>query len=154
VRIVHERDQNKDRSQYLTLLEMGWREDPNPRNTYYLAREYYYENNWNRSRDMFQRYLRMPEAVYDQERSEACRHMAKMVYEQYQESWLLRACYEAPQRRECWVDLTRWYLSQGRQKEAAGTAARALSITEPTPHNSFRIEADAWQDDWLRDLVV
>jgi len=154
VRIVHERDQGKDRSQYLTLLEMGWREDPNPRNTYYLAREYFYENDWTRSREMFERYLRMPEAVYDQERSEACRHMARMVYEQYQESWLLRACYEAPQRRECWADLAVWYRDHGQPQVAAGVAARVLSITEQTTDNSFRVEAWAWDDAAFRQMLT
>jgi len=154
VRITHHQDRSKSRTQYLDLLETGWREDPNPRNTYYLARELVYTNDWTRARELFQRYLAMPDSTYDQERSEACRFMARMVYSQFQESWLLRACYEAPQRRECWADLAVWYRDHGQPQVAAGIAARALSIAEQTPANSFHLESWAWQDAWLRGLAL
>ena len=75
--------------------------------------------------------------------------MAKMVYPQYQESWLLKACAESPARREPWCDLAKFYESQSRIREAAGAAARALSITEQTPQNSFHCEDWAWDDSWL-----
>ena len=96
VRIVQERDASKDRSQDDALIELAWRENPTPRTTYYWARQLYYRNRWDDARTLLQRYLAMPDATYDQERAEACRFMARMVFQQYQEAWLLRACSESP----------------------------------------------------------
>ena len=80
--------------------------------------------------------------------------MAKMVFPQFQEAWLLRACSEAPARREPWADLVRWYQEQGALAEAAGAAARALRITEQTPQNSHHLEKWAWDDEWLKSVLT
>ena len=153
LRIVQTRDDSKDRSQDDALIELAWRENPTPRTTYYWARQLYYRNRWDDARTLLQRYLAMPDATYDQERAEACRFMSRMVFEQYQEAWLLRACSESPGRRECWWELATWYSSHGMPAEAAGPAARALRITEQTPANSFHLEVAAWLDEPLRDLI-
>jgi glycosyltransferase involved in cell wall biosynthesis len=153
VQVVHHKDDSKSRSHYMDLLEMEYRESPSPRTTYYWARELYYHNRWEEARRLFQQYLVMPDATYDQERAEASRMMARMVYHHFQEAWLLRACAEAPQRREVWAELAKWYADAGMQGEAAGAAARALKITEQTPENSFHCEGWAWDDDWLAKLL-
>lgn len=153
VRIVQERDGSKDRSQDDALIELAWRENPTARTTWYHARQLYYRNKWDESRRLILQYLSMPDSTYGQERAEACRHMAKMVFPQLQEAWLLRACSEAPARREVWADLAVWYRDHGMPREAAGAAARALRITEQTPANSFHCELWAWRDDWLTEIV-
>jgi glycosyltransferase involved in cell wall biosynthesis len=154
VRIVQERDQSKDRSQDDGLIELAWRENPTARTTYYWARQCAYNNRWDEARTLFQEYLGRSDALYDQERAEACRWMARMVYPQYKESWLLRACSEAPQRRECWTDLMRFYASNGMQGEAVGALTRALKIQTQDPNNSFHLEADAWNDNALHHELI
>ena len=153
LRIVQERDDSKDRSQDDGLIELAWRENPTARTTFYVGRQAMYRNEWDIARTRLLEYLSMPDATYDQERAEACRFMAKMVFPQFQEAWLLRACSESPSRRECWADLARWYREQEMLAEAAGAAARALRITEQTPQNSHHLEKWAWQDDWLVALM-
>lgn len=157
LRIVQVRDADKDRSQDDALIELAYRENPTARTAYYYARQHYYRNNWEDARSLFMIYLAMPDATYDQERSEACRMVAKMVWPEFRETWLLRACSEAPARREVWADLARWYVEQGMREEAAGAASRALRITEPTAKNSYHLEVgkgQAWDDDWLRALLT
>ena len=154
LRIVQTRDETKDRSQDDALIELAWRENPTARTTYYWARQLAYNNHWSDARETFLKYLAMPDATYDQERSEAARWMAKMVFPQFQEAWLLRACSEAPARREPWADLVRWYQEQGALAEAAGAATRALRITEQTPQNSFHCESWAWDDEWLKSVLT
>jgi hypothetical protein len=145
--VVHERDQDKDRSQYFPLLEMSHNEDPtDPRYTYYLAREYMYRGEYGPARDLFAGYLKLPTATFDQERSEACRFIAKMVWPKDRERWLLRAAYESPTRRECWADLATHYAESSMPREAAGAAARVLSITAQDGTNSFHLEAAAWDN--------
>jgi hypothetical protein len=80
--------------------------------------------------------------------------MASMVYEQYQEAWLLRACAEAPQRREVWAALALHYWTHDQADFALGPAYRTLSITEKTPDNSFHLEAAAWNDDIFRQMLA
>ena len=124
-----------------------------PRAQYYSAREHMYANEWDQARTLFLRYLANPQALYDQERSEACRHMAKMVYPQFKESWLLKAAAEAPQRRECWADLATYYWETGDVDAAYGFACKTMAITEKTPNNSFHLEQWAWDDATFRRMV-
>ena len=154
LRIVQvEEPGNRSRSDS-ALIHLMLAENPDdPRAQYYSAREHLYANDWDKARRGFLHYLANPAAVYDQERAEACRHMSKMVYPQYQESWLLKAAAEAPQRREVWADLAVLYRDSGQKEQAAGAAARALSITEHTPQNGFHIEAWAWNDDIFTALL-
>ena len=113
VHIVQERDLTKDRDQDSSLIRLGYEENPeNPRTTYYWGRQCFYENDWHNGRTVLLKYLALPAATFDQERSEACRFMAKMVYPDQIEKWLLRAVSECPRRREPWVDLATHYYKQ------------------------------------------
>jgi hypothetical protein len=151
--MTQHRDLSKDRSQDPGLIHLAYRENKTPRTTYYSAREHYYKDEWGPAREKFLEYLAMPDAVYDQERSEACRLLARMVWPAQKEKWLLRACSEAPQRREPWVDLAHLYVEQGRPVEATGAAARALSIGTQDASNSFFAEASAWDNGPLLEIL-
>ncbi len=48
-------DISKIRSYYLPMLEMAAEENPEPRNLYYLAREYYYKENFEKALEVFKR---------------------------------------------------------------------------------------------------
>jgi glycosyltransferase involved in cell wall biosynthesis len=153
LRITHLHSE-RDTPDYSDLIHLAYRENKTPRTTYYSAREHYYQNDWDEARRKFQEYLAMPSAVYDQERAEACRLVARMVWPDLKEKWLLRACSEAPQRREPWAELALYYKEQGRGAEASGAAARALSILERTPENSFHCEDFAWNNELLGAMLV
>lgn len=155
VMICHMPDGGKDRAERdMPLLRLGVQENPDdPRALYYLARQFFYANDWNSARPLFKQYLDMPNAVFDQERAEACRFISRMVWPAQRENWLLRACYEAPQRRECWAELAFSYRDEGKVLEAAGAASRALSITEKGSDNSFHVEPLAWNDGSLEELI-
>jgi glycosyltransferase involved in cell wall biosynthesis len=152
--MTQHRDLSKDRSQDPDLIHLAYRENKTPRTTYYSAREHYYKDEWGPAREKFLEYLAMPGATYDQERAEACRIMARMVWPAQKEAWLLKACAEAPQRREPWAELALMYKEQGRNMEASGAAARAMSIRERTPENSFHCEDFAWSDEILGALLL
>lgn len=153
LRIVQERDQSKDRGQDSGLIKLGYEENPDsPRTAYYWGRQCFYENDWHNGRVVLLKYLKMPDATFDQERSEACRFMAKMVYPEQIETWLLKAVSECPRRREPWVDLAVHYYKQQMWGVAAGAANRALVITEKGPSNSFHVEAQAWDDVQVTEL--
>ena len=144
---------NRSRSDS-SLIHLMLAENPDdPRAQYYSAREHLYANDWDKARTGFLTYLANSQAVYDQERSEACRHMATMVFPQYKEAWLLKACAEAPQRREVWADLAMHYWTHDQADFAIGPAYRVLSITERTQQNSFHLESWAWDDETFKKMV-
>ena len=125
-----------------SLIKLGYQENPeNPRTAYYWGRQCFYENDWHNGRIVLLKYLGLPGANFDQERAEACRFLAKMVFPDQVEKWLLRAVSECPHRREPWVDLAFHYYSQMLWTAAAGAADRALHITEQDTTNSFHLES-------------
>lgn len=142
--IHHLADNSKPRTQYLPLLELAVAEAPDDdRQAHYYARELMFAGRWDEARVEFMRHLSMPSAVWADERAESYRFLAHMDYHPHR--WLLKACSTAPWRRECWVDLARWYEKEGRMVEARGAAATALSITDRT--GSYMEQADAWDDE-------
>lgn len=148
--IEHHADAAKSRASYLPLLEIAVAEEPhNPRQRFYLAREYFFHGRWDLARPCFVGYLAMPEASWPAERAEAYRYLARM--DDDPERWLIHALAEDPYRRDAAVDLTDLYLEQDRRHEARGMAARALRIkVRPGDHMT---SAHSWDDDRLRKVV-
>jgi glycosyltransferase involved in cell wall biosynthesis len=148
--IEHYADHEKSRSSYLPLLQLAVQEEPrNPRQAFYLGREFYFAGRWNEGRDELMRFLKMPEANWGPERAAAWRLIAKMDH--HPERWLLKAIAEDPGRRETWVDLADFYAHEDQLFEAAGAAARALRITHRP--GDYLSEAHAWDDEYLVKLV-
>lgn len=142
LQIEHHPDATKSRSQYLPLLRQSVEEDPNDdRNSYYFARELYYYGENEEAVKEFYRYLALPTAKWDAERSKAMRFLAQLEPHKC-ESWLLKATAEAPHRREPWVDLAQFYYEKGMWPLCFGAAARALDIVEKPLE--YLCEADAW----------
>ena len=149
--IHHHADESKKRSQYLSLLRLAARESPlDDRIAHYYARELYFTGDWDGARTEFVRHLKLASAVWPAERAQSYRYLAKM--DDYPERWLLKAVAEDPSRREAWVDLARLYSSKGMAMEAAGSASRALSITERA--FDYMTESSAWDDLYLKSLLV
>lgn len=148
--IEHYSDPTKSRRSYLPLLELAvYEEQHNPRQRFYLAREYFFVGRWDASREHFIRYLAMPEARWPAERAEAYRYIAKM--DDDPERWLLKAVGEDPGRRDAVVDLADLYAGQERLREAAGFAMRALRVGERP--GDYMTSARVWDDERLHRII-
>ena len=109
VQLDHYADPNKSRSQYLQLLELSVKEDPeNDRNMHYLGREYMYYGKWDPCIATLTRHLQMKTANWADERCASMRYIARAYLEkgdaETARTWLLRAVAEAPYLREPWLD--------------------------------------------------
>lgn len=143
--VHHYADPGKSRSSYLPLLELSAKERPdNHRAALYLGREYMYAKMWSECAKELKRYLALPSATWYLERAAAMRFIARAEERVPLEKvrWLLRACGEAPDQREPWVDLAQAYHDFGNWSGGYYAAKMALSI-ERRPA-SYLTEAYAW----------
>lgn len=125
--VHHHPDATKSRSQYLPLLELAVKEDPKgDRNMFYLAREFMYNNRYEEATPYFMRHLEI--STWNAERAASMRYLAKVTGNR--EPWLLKACAEAPERREGWVDLAQYYYDTQQWLSCYSAAKRALAITD------------------------
>jgi tetratricopeptide (TPR) repeat protein len=142
LQIHHFPDGAKSRAQYFPLLRQAVAEDPDDdRNTYYLARELLFHGHTDEAVTEFTRYLSLPRATWDAERSKAMRYLAQLQPDQA-ERWLLKATAEAPHRREPWVDLAQHYHDRRAWALCLAAALRALNVTEQPLE--YLCEPDAW----------
>ena len=140
--IEHHPDHSKSRSQYLPLLTISVAEDPqDDRNAYYYARELLFNGQRDESLKEFQRYLALPTATWDAERSKAMRFLAQLEPDK-RESWLLKATAECPRRREPWVDLAQYYYEKSMWPLCFGSSMRAIDIVDKPLE--YLCEAEAW----------
>ena len=134
LRLEHYPDKGKSRGQYLPLLELAVKEDPeNDRNMHYLGREYFFCRRYTECIATLKKQLSLKSAVWRAERSAGMLYIARSYLAldnpQEAERWLLFACAEEPLAREGWTELARFYLSQGNYPGAYSAALRALEIT-------------------------
>ena len=147
MQLDHHADPSKSRGQYLPLLELSVREDPDDdRNTHYLGREYFYYRRWDDCIRTLKKHLAMPNALWADERAASMRYIASSYSHKGQPDeavrWYLRAAAEAPHLREPLTDLA---LELYYQKDWHGVlfaAGRALRITKRP--RTYICKADAW----------
>ena len=106
----HYPDSSKSRSNYLPLLELSVKENPNnDRNMHYLGREYMYYGKWNECIDTLIKHLNMKTATWKDERSASMRFIARSYKNlfRYEEAimWLNKAIEEAPYLRDPYVEM-------------------------------------------------
>ncbi len=147
VQIDHLADERKSRAQYLPLLELAVKEDPqNDRNMHYLGREYMFYGRWKDCENTLKRHLEMPSATWNEERCASMRYIARAIKNQGRENeaeeWLLRAIAEAPHLREPWIEAAEEALQKKRWSGALYFAQRALEISERG--RSYINEAQSW----------
>jgi glycosyltransferase involved in cell wall biosynthesis len=107
IAIHHHPDASKSRSNYINLLEVGYKENPtNSRSQYYYARELYFVGRQPEASEVFQKYLDNPASVWRHERSEAMIYLSKMNGNtMWKNKWAYIAASECPERREVWWNL-------------------------------------------------
>ena len=147
VQLDHFPDPSKSRAQYLPLLELSVKEDPeDDRNVHYLGREYLYQGRWQDCIDTLKHHLSMPRAIWQDERAASMRYIAK-AYLQLGEpkqarSWYLRAVAEAPHLREPYLDLALLLYEQEQWEGVLYFTGCALAI-EHRPR-TYICEPAAW----------
>lgn len=133
--VSHHPDNTKSRGQYLDLLRLAVKEDPAcPRNAFYFARELTFYGLWEESIGALKKYLAMPGADWVNERCYAMRLLGKahesLNEDLYSFVWYRRACAEAPNTREPWVDLALAAYKRERWAECYSSATTALAIKD------------------------
>jgi glycosyltransferase involved in cell wall biosynthesis len=101
------------RAQYLPLMELAYKEDPEDSQIcFWLGRDYMWANRPEQAIEVLQHYLALPSSTWTEERSEAMRYLAQLQPDK-KALWLDRARTEAPHRREAWLDLAEEFRAQG-----------------------------------------
>ena len=131
--ITHLPDESKSRGQYLELLELSVKEDPNcPRNAFYYARELFFYGRTDEAIERLQLYLNLPLATWHHERCYAMRVLSKCFAQKGDlfgaEVWALKSAAEAPFSRDPWCQMAQVYYMAGRWEDCLSAAKRALSV--------------------------
>jgi len=132
---VHKPDPTKSRGQYMDLLELSVKEDPQcPRNAFYYARELSFNARWQEAVDACKSYLALPRATWMNERCYAYRVIGRCYNElgnfEESEKAFHSAASEAPNTREPWCELAMLMYRQQRWEECFAYAMRALRIVD------------------------
>lgn len=133
--VIHKPDPTKSRGQYLHLLEMSVKEDPNdPRNAFYYARELSFHGRWQQAIDECNRYLNLPGANWPNERCYAYRVISRC--QDALGNWdaamaaARQGVIEAPGTREPWCEVAKLAYTRNRWAECYGAAMSALAIEQ------------------------
>lgn len=145
--LYHYPDIQKSRAQYLPLLELSVRENPqDARALHYLGREYMYQRRWWEAIDVLKRHTSLPESVWKEEKSASFRYMAR-CYENLDlsaraEEMYINAILLCPHLREGYYELAKLYYSHKNYPLSMYFAACGLKIT--TRPDAYMTESDAW----------
>lgn len=143
----HHPDPQKPRSQYLPLLELSLKENPDDdRVAFWLGREYMYHGMTDKSIETLKKYLAMPSAVWTEERCAAMRFIAKCLTAKNDAAgareWLFRAVAECPTIREPYLQLATLGYTENDWPLVFCMVEQALKITQKT--GSYLFEPEAW----------
>jgi len=144
---VHKPDPTKSRGQYLDLLELSVKEDPDcPRNAFYYARELSFHAKWHESIAACESYLKLPRATWPNERCYAYRVMGR-CYNSLNDNYGAERAFhlaaaEAPNTREPWCELAMLMYRQCRWAECLAYAMRALQITNREA--VYTVDPEVW----------
>jgi glycosyltransferase involved in cell wall biosynthesis len=147
VRIHHHADDSKSRGQYLGLLALATKEDPeDDRCAHYFGRELMFHKKYEEAIVELKRHLSLPRATWKAERSASLRFIGRChkflgrITEA--RAALLQACAEAPHAREPWFELAKFSMEEKDWAGGIWAARRMLAITQ-MPRDHTR-DALAW----------
>ena len=143
----HLPDKGKSRGQYMDMLEMAIKEDPNcTRSIFYYARELYYYSRWSEAIPQFEKYLKQPNATWNAERCYSLRIIGEcydnMGDKRNAEVYYLKACSEYPEVRDPWLSLARYYYRQTNWSECHGAINRLFRI--PNRNYEYVALPESW----------
>ena len=131
---IHHYMVQKNRPNYLPLLELAVTECRCPRTLYYVGREYHFNKLDDKCITAMEAYLAMPDAKWKAQRAEAMRYLA-LSYQRKKMpdmtlSWLMRANSEWPGMREIWYEILRHFSMIGDWEGGRWAARRCLAVTK------------------------
>ena len=150
IRLHHHPDPGKSRGQYLPLLELSARENPeDARTQHYLGREYMFHGEWEKCISALEKHLSMPGATWKEERCASLRFIARaqrsLGRADEARISLYRAIAEAPHLREPYYEMANLLYWTNDYAGAMFMARQALSIrSRPEVYVSEDI---AWSDE-------
>lgn len=151
----HYPDLSKPRSQYLPLLELSAKENPeDDRTVFWLGREYMYYNLYDKCIETLKAHLQIPTATWDEERSASMRFIASCYKSKGEmneaKSWLFKAIAECPRVREPYLNMAQLGYTQNDWALVHLMTDMAFRITQKS--GSYLLENEAW-DYHLYDLA-
>ena len=131
----HYPDIKKNRSNYLTLLELSVKEDPlDDRNMHYLGREYMYYERYEDCINTLKKHLNLKSSTWNLERSASMRFIARSYFNlknvEEAEFWYKKAIKEAPNLRDGYVELGILYYNQKQWLDSIFYLIQALMINK------------------------
>lgn len=144
----HYPDNSKPRSQYLPLLELSAKENPqDDRTIFWLGREYMFYRMHDKCIETLKAHLQLPSAAWDEERSASMRFIASCYQSKGDikeaKSWLFRAIAECPRVREPYLQMARLGYEQNDWPLVFLMVTEALKITEKS--GSYLLELESWE---------
>ncbi len=105
----HYPDNNKSRSQYLSLLKIAVKENPeSDRNMHYLGREYMHNNQYDLAIKTLKKHLSLKSSTWKEERAASMRFIARCYFKKNNITsslkWYNKAIKEAPHLRDAYVE--------------------------------------------------
>lgn len=129
----HDPDPTKSRGQYMPMLEMAIKENPNcSRSQFYYARELSYHNRLEECKEAFLKFLDMPGATWFVERSYAMRVIGSIEQLLGKDGtpWFYKAVAEDGGAREPWLELANVHYHKQDWERCYLNAKMALEIKE------------------------
>lgn len=129
--IFHKRDHEKDRTKNLHLLQIAIQEDPqSARMLWYYGRELYYQQQYEKSIDIFNKYLQF--GIWAEERSWACIFISRNLIELDRkfdaEAYLHMAIHECNDLRDPYFELANLYFGSNNHERSLLELDRAARI--------------------------
>lgn len=147
VTLKHYADNEKSRAQYLPLLELAVKEDPeNDRNMHYLGREYMFYKEYDLAIQTLKKHLELKSSAWKDERAASLRYIARCfvkkgdVISAYK--YFLLAICEASHLREVWLDMA--YFEYDRQNWIGCAYFIEYALTIKTRPKTYITEAHSW----------
>lgn len=135
IQLNHHADNTKSRSNYLPLLELSVKENPeNDRNMHYLGREYMFHKDYDNAIKTLKRHLNLKSATWNLERSASLRYIANCYKQKGDktllEKYLILAILEANTIREPYFELGIYYYEQKQFYKSAFVFSEMLKISK------------------------
>ncbi len=135
IRLLHLPDFEKSRADYLPLLRLQVKENPNdPRGYHYLGRELLYLGKYDEALNVLGRYICFPN-TWEEERSATFRYMAYCCVQLkngLEDAYFLSAIAQSPFTREPYVEYASYLISKSELDGARHFLKKALSVTTPS----------------------
>lgn len=135
LQLNHYADNTKSRGQYLPLLELSVKEDPeNDRNVHYLGREYYFNGQYEKAIETLKKHLSLKTATWKDERSASMRYIGICYYKlndfDNAEYYFKLSIKETPHNREPYFELGKFYYYSNRFLDAVCVFESMLNIKD------------------------